>query len=111
MVFLPVQFGTVPFYTVHITSLSSVINSHHLSYHIHAGDTNTFVYSESKCFMKQFRNSFDDILHWMTEIRLKLNACKAEFLIIGTQGSENILIVFYPQSCLPAVSTLCQSDV
>ena len=75
-------------FTLYTTPLSLVINRHHLSHHLYADDTQIYISlstSDASSSLQQLRTCIDDIFCWMTESRLKLNADKTEFLIIGTE--------------------------
>ena len=77
MVFLMVQFWN---------RFNSVITSHRLSHHIYADDTHIYIaLSTPDTHCSNIKTCPDDIVHWMNESRLKLNADKIGFLIIGTQ--------------------------
>ena len=61
------------------------------------------------CSLNQLRDCLQNIFHWMTDSKLKLNANKTEFLIIGTQKLRGKLDCFFltlmlNQNFTPAVS-------
>ena len=54
--------------------LSSVINNHHLSYHLYADDTQIYISMstpDENCSLQQLRNCLDDNYHWMNDSKLK----------------------------------------
>ena len=99
--------------TLYTTPLSLVINRHHLSHHLYADDTQIYISlstSDASSSLQQLRTCIDDIFCWMTESRLKLNADKTEFLIIGTHRQRDKIKTLFPipllnQHVMPAVST------
>ena len=99
--------------TLYTTPLSLVINRHHLSHHLYADDTQIYISlstSDASSSLQQIRTCIDDIFCWMTESRLKLNADKTEFLIIGTHRQRDKIKTLFPipllnQHVMPAVST------
>ena len=100
-------------FTLYTTPLSLVINRHHLSHHLYADDTQIYISlstSDASSSLQQLRTCIDDIFCWMTESRLKLNADKTEFLIIGTHRQRDKIKTLFPipllnQHVMPAVST------
>ena len=101
-------------FTLHTTPLSSVIQSHNLDLHLYADDTQIYVYltTPDTCrSLSQLRECLQDVSLWMKNSKLKLNADKREFLIIGTSTQRTKLDGFFPthvlsQSITPAASVL-----
>ena len=74
-------------FTLYTTPLSSVIQSHNLDHHLYADDTQIYVSltTPDTCrSLNQLRDCLQDVSLWMKNSKLKLNADKTEFLIIGT---------------------------
>ena len=85
----------ITFYT---TPLSSVIQTHNLGCHIYTGDTHNYLSLatlDTNCSLSQLRDCLNDIFHWMTDSKLKLNADNTEFLIIGTQKQHGKFDCFF----------------
>ena len=82
-----VPHGSVPglvLCTFYTAPLSSVVQTHNLDHHLYADDTLMYLSlatPDTNCSLSEFR----DLIHWMTNSKLKLNANKTEFLIISTQ--------------------------
>ena len=101
-------------FTLYTTPLSSVIQSHNLDHHLYADDTQIYVSlttSETCRSLNQLRDCLQDVSLWMKNSKLKLNADKTEFLIIGTSTQRAKLSVFSPthilsRSITPAASVL-----
>ena len=101
-------------FTLYTTPLSSVIQSHNLDHHLYADDTQIYVSltTPNTCrSLNQLRDCLQDVSLWMKNSKLKLNADKTEFLIIGTSTQRAKLNGFFPthilsQSITPATSVL-----
>ena len=101
-------------FTLYTTPLSSVIQSHNLDHHLYAGDTQIYVSlttSDTCRSLNQLRDCLQDVSLWMKNSKLKLNADKTEFLIIGTPTQRAKLSGFFPthilsQSITPAASVI-----
>ena len=101
-------------FTLYTTPLSSVIQSHNLDHHVYADDTQIYVSltTPDTCrSLNQLRDCLQDVSLWMKNSKLKLNADKTEFLIIGTSTQRAKLDGFFPthivsQSITPATSVL-----
>ena len=46
----------------------------------------------SNCALDQFSDCFQNVFHWITNNKLKLNANKSPFLIIGTKNQRGKLL-------------------
>ena len=101
-------------FTLYTTPLSSVIQSHNLDHHLYADDTQIYVSltTPNTCrSLNQLRDCLQYVSLWMKNSKLKLNADKTEFLIIGTSTQRAKLNGFFPthilsQSITPATSFL-----
>ena len=99
-------------FTLYTTPLSSVIQTHNLDHHLYADDTQIFVSlatPNTNCSLSQLGDCLQNVFHWMTNKKLKLNANKTEFLIIGTQKNRGKLDCFFQtplqnQYFTPAIS-------
>ena len=98
-------------FTLYTTPLSSVIQGHNLDHHLYADDTQIYISltTPDACrSLNQLRDCLQDVL-WMKNCKLKLNANKTEFIIIGTVTQRAKLDGFFPihilnQSVTPAPS-------
>ena len=101
-------------FTLYTTPLSSVIQSHNLDHYLYADDTQIYVSltTPDTCrSLNQLRDCLQDVSLWMKNSKLKVNADKTEFLIIGTSTQRAKLNGFFPthilsQSITPAASVL-----
>ena len=104
------------FFTLYTTPLSSVIQTHNLGPPpLYADDTHIYLSlatPDTNCSLNQLRDCLQNIFNWMTDSKLKLNANKTEFLIIGTQKQQGKFDCFFPstpmlsQNFIPAISAL-----
>ena len=102
-------------FTLYTTPLISLIQSHNLAHHFYADDTQIYVSltTPDTCrSLNQLRDCLQDVSLCINEnSKLKLNADKTEFLIIGTSMQRAKLYGFFPthilsQSITPAASVL-----
>ena len=101
-------------FTLYTTPLCSVIQSHNLDHHLYADDTHIYVSltTPDTCrSLSQFRDCLQDVSLWMKNSKLKQNADKTEFLIIGISTLRAKFDVFFPtnilsQSITPAALVL-----
>ena len=86
--------GSIPgpiLYSLYTVPLSALIDSHHLSFHLYADDTMIFTTSNpDKDSFAAAKASMErccaDVKNWMAKSRLRLNADKTEFIIIGSKS-------------------------
>ena len=101
-------------FTLYTTPLSTVIQSHNLHHYFYADDIQIYVSlttSDTCCSLNQLRDCLQDVSLWMRNSRLKANADKTKFLIIGTSTQRANLDGFSPirilsQSIIPVASVL-----
>ena len=97
-------------FTLYTTPLSSVIQGQNLDHHLYADDTQIYISLTTldACrSLNQLRDCLQDVSLWMKNSKLKLNANKTEFIIIGTVTQRAKLDGFFPthilsQSVTPA---------
>ena len=85
------------FFTLYTTPLNYVIQSHKLDHHIYADDTQLYISlttSDICRSLNQLKDCLQDISFWMKTSKLKLNADKTEFHIIGTSTQRAKLDAF-----------------
>ena len=88
-------------FTFYTTPLSSVIQTHNLDHRLYADDTHislSLATPDTNCSLNQLRECLQNVLRWMTNSKLKLNANKTEFLINGTQKQRGKLDCFFPNT-------------
>ena len=103
-------------FTLYTTPLSSVIQGHNLDHHLYADDTQIYISltTPDACrSLNQLRDCLQDVSLWMKNSKLKLNANKTKFIIIGTVTQRAKLDGFFPTHILnqsvtqaPSVSNL-----
>ena len=101
-------------FTLYTTPLSSVIQSHNMDHHLYGDDTYIYVSLTTldTCrSLTQLMGCLQDVSLWMKNSKLKLNADKTEFFIIGTSPQRAKLDGFPPthtlsQSIIPSASVL-----
>jgi len=90
-------------FTMHTTSLSSLIHSHKLYYHLHADNTIIYISlstADTELSFKQMGDCLSDITGWMRNIKLRLNGNKTDFIIIGTTRQRRKLTCLFPPPIL-----------
>ena len=89
-------------FTLHTTPLSSVIQIHNLDHHVYADNTHiciSLTTPDTHCSLSQLRDFLQNISHWITDSKIKLNANKTEFFIIGTQKQRVKRDCFFQHLC------------
>ena len=97
-------------FTLYTTPLNSVIQGHNLDHHLYPDDTQIYISltTPDACrSLNQLRDCLQDVSLWMKNSKLKLNANKTVFFIIGTVTQRAKLDGFSPthilnQSVTPA---------
>jgi len=88
-------------FTLHTTPLSSVIQGHTLDHHLYADDIQIDISltTPDTCHsVNQLRDCLKDESLWAKHCKLKLNANKTEFLIIGTTTQRAKFVGFSPDT-------------
>ena len=74
-------------FTLYTTPLSSLIDSHKLDHHLYADDTQVYISlstADTHLSLKQLGECLSDFFGLMANNKLRLNANKIDFIIIGT---------------------------
>jgi len=83
--------------------LSSLIHSHKLDHQLYADDSQVYISlstSDTDISLKHLGDCLSDISGWMTNNKLRLNANKTVFIIIGTSRQRRKLTCFFPTNIL-----------
>ena len=86
-----IRFRPTAFLCVH-DKVRSIIQSHDLSYHIYADDTQiylSFNVNESQSAVQNLEICISEIKSWMIKHKLKLNDDKTEFITISSPHNKN----------------------
>ena len=81
-------------FILNIADLEDHVAEHGVSFHAFADDTQLYVHSRRDDVMSAVRpleNCIDDVSHWMSANRLKLNAKKTELLWAGSRHGPAVL--------------------
>ena len=95
-------YGSVlgPFlFCLYTTSISQMINTHDVSHHMYADDTQVYIelsQSDTHKSISSLSDCLTDISLWMKSSKLKLNSNKTEFIIIGTKQQRHKLSNHFP---------------
>ena len=84
------------------TPQSSLIHSHKLDHHLYADDTQVYISlstADTDISLIQLDDCLSDISSWLTN-RLRLNANKTDFTIIGTSRQCSKFTHFFPTNIL-----------
>jgi len=90
-------------FTPYTTPLSSLIRSRKLDHHLYADDTQVYISlstADIDLSLKQLGDCLSDISGWMTNSKLRINANKTDFIIIGTSRQRRKLTRFFPMPIL-----------
>ena len=86
-------------FTLYTTTPSSVIQTHNLDHDLYTDETQIYLSlatPDKNCSLSQLGDCLQNIFHWMTDSKLKLNANKTEFVIVDTQNQRRKLDCFFP---------------
>ena len=92
-----------PVFILYNTPLSSLIHSHKLDHHLYADDTQVYISlstADTDLSLKQLGDCLSDISGWMTNNKLRLNANKTDFIIMGISRQRSKLTHFFPTNIL-----------
>ena len=84
---------------VHTRTLSSFIQTHNLDHHLYTHDTHIYLSlatPDTYFSLDQLMDCVQNIVHWITDIKLRFYANKTEFPIIGTQKQRGKLDCIFP---------------
>ena len=90
-------------FCLYTTSISQMINTHDVSHHMYADDTQVYIELSQPDTHKSISSLSDcltDISLWMKSSKLKLNSNKTEFIIIGTKQQRHKLSNHFPVKLL-----------
>ena len=90
-------------FCLYTTSMSQIINTHDVSHHMYADDTQVYIelsQSDTHKSLSSLSDCLTDISLWMKASKLKLNSDKTEFIIIGTKQQRHKLSNHFPVKLL-----------
>ena len=90
-------------FCLYTTSISQLINTHDVSHHMYADDTQVYIelsQSDTHKSISSLSDCLTDISLWMKSSKLKLNSNKTEFIIIGTKQQRHKLSNHFPVKLL-----------
>ena len=90
-------------FCLYTTSISQMINTHDVSHHMYADDTQVYIelsQSDTHKSISSLSDCLTDISLWMKSSKLKLNSNKTEFIIIGTKQQRHKLSNHFPVKLL-----------
>ncbi len=90
-------------FTMYTTPLSHVINTHNISHHLYADDTQIYVSLNAENGIQALNSLSDclvDIKLWMHHTKLKLNPDKTEFILIGSKFQRDKFKDLFPVQLL-----------
>ena len=90
-------------FCLYTTSISQMINTHNVSHHMYADDTQVYIelsQSDTHKSISSLSDCLTDISLWMKSSKLKLNYNKTEFIIIGTKQQGHELSNHFPVKLL-----------
>ena len=99
-------------FCLYTTSISQMINTHDVSHHMYADDTQVYIelsQSDTHKSISSLSDCLTDISLWMKSSKLKLNSNKTEFIIIGTKQQRHKLSNHFPVKLLDNDISPCDS--
>ena len=86
-------------FILYTTPLTSLIHSDKLDYNLYADDTQVYISlstADTNISLKQLGDCLSDSSGWMTNNKLRFNANKKDFIIIGTSRKRSKFTLFFP---------------
>ena len=86
-------------FTLYTTPLSKIIDSHSVSHHLYSDDTQiytSFDFENSKHSLTVLQNCLSHVQSWMHLNKLKLNAEKTEFILLGHKQQRDKFEDLFP---------------